>query len=304
MQKSAYKEIVREGWILFALLAILVLVTEICAAQAAVPPTPTPGQPLSLTMRDAIRIALSPDGNARVLIAAEVRQAAEARKNLARAALLPQINGYTSYQGVTRNIAAAGVRVDQLPGGGLSPKVGPFSIFDARLTGSWNFLDMDSIYSFQAARERMAAEEAAEQSVRDDTAGQVALAYNAALLVDAKIAATKADLALAEELERQARNRRDSGVGVNLDVTRASVRSANQRQQLIALEAERSAAYRGLLRLLQLPIQTKLTLADPMREDMGEPMERARAVEVALSTRADLIAEQKRERSAEKNRDA
>ena len=63
-----------------------------------------PAMPLSL--KQAVDIALTPDGNTRAQIAKELIRQAEARSSQARAALLPNLDSYFAYQNQTRNLAA------------------------------------------------------------------------------------------------------------------------------------------------------------------------------------------------------
>jgi outer membrane protein TolC len=100
---------------------------------------------LPLTLRKSLEIALAKDGNAKVEMAQEGILQAEARKNEARAALLPHIDGAVSYQSLTRNLRAFGIEFPTIPGLSFSTFAGPFTIFDARANATQSIVDLGSV---------------------------------------------------------------------------------------------------------------------------------------------------------------
>src|SRR5580704_17933775 len=90
--------------------------------------------PLQLSLKQAVDLALAPDGNTRVKLAVESIQQAEARSAEARAALLPDVEGAISEQSQTRNLKAFGFTFPNVPilGFTIPTFVGPFDVFDAR----------------------------------------------------------------------------------------------------------------------------------------------------------------------------
>ncbi|MBC7928176.1 MAG: hypothetical protein H7039_21230, partial [Bryobacteraceae bacterium] len=65
---------------------------------------------LHLTIRRAVDLATSTEGNARIQIADEAVKQTEARAAQARAAFLPNLDGYVSQVNQTRNLEALGIR--------------------------------------------------------------------------------------------------------------------------------------------------------------------------------------------------
>src|SRR5579864_3300053 len=91
---------------------------------------------LQLSLRQAVEMALAPEGSTRVKLAEEALKQAEARRLEARAALLPDLEGYVQDQSQTNNLKAFGFRFNTLPIPGFSIPtfVGPFDVLDIRAT--------------------------------------------------------------------------------------------------------------------------------------------------------------------------
>ncbi len=102
---------------------LLLMAAIIAAAQAP------PAETLSLSMKQAVDLALSPDGNARVQLAQELIRQSTTRAAQARATLLPNADAAFTTQNFTRNLKAFGVTV---PIPGFPEVVGPITTYDWR----------------------------------------------------------------------------------------------------------------------------------------------------------------------------
>src|ERR1700681_2466040 len=72
---------------------------------------------LQLSLKRAVEIATSPEGNTRIQLSGEALKQAESRAAQARAALLPDLEAAFSEQNLTRNLAAQGISfVAPIPG--------------------------------------------------------------------------------------------------------------------------------------------------------------------------------------------
>lgn len=257
------------------------------------------GEPLRLSLRQAVETALGPEGHARVRLAAQVVRQAEARRSQARAALLPDVAASIAQQDQTRNLAAFGIRFQiPLPGFALPELVGPFTTFDARATAVQNVFDLASIRRYQAARMATEAAKAEAESAAEQVADQVARLYLTAQRAEAALETARANVGLSEALLALAQDRKTAGTGTGLDVTRARVQLAHDRQRLIAAENDRRRAVLELLRGMGLPLDTEVVLTDELRYEPPEiaTVEEARAA--AMKSRPDLAAQQRREQSA------
>lgn len=258
------------------------------------------GGVVELSLKQAIEMALAPDGNARVRLAEQAARQASARSAQARAALLPNIEGSLSQQNLTRNLAAFGIKINiPLPGFQFPQLAGPFNVFDARASATQTILEFSSIRRYQASRVAQEAARGEEEAVRDEVARQVALLYLAALRSAARVEAAQADVDLGQSLVRLAQNQRAAGTGTLVEATRASVQLAQARQQLVLARNEQRQAELELLRAIGLPLDTDVRLAGRMELAEMEAPPFQKALETALAERADWKAQQKRERSAE-----
>ncbi|HOL73382.1 MAG TPA: TolC family protein [Bryobacteraceae bacterium] len=262
----------------------------------------TERQPLRLSLKQAVEIALAPEGNARIQLAEEAMRQSRARSAQARAALLPNVDGQASYQSQTRNLAAMGIRFNlPFPGVAVPTFVGPFSTFDARLSATQSVFDFSSIRRFQASRAGIEGAKAEAANVREQIAAQVARLYYTALAAQAHWEAVKADVELSETIERLAVNRRNAGVGTGIEVTRAQVQLANDRQRLVVADNQRRQARLELLRGMSMSLDTEVELTDSLSYVPVEETDLKEAAERALAERADLKAQETRERAARLN---
>lgn len=254
---------------------------------------------LQLSLKQAVEVALAPEGNTRMQLAQELIRQAETRRAQARAALLPAIESSVSEQSQTRNLAAFGISISlPIPGFQFPERVGPFNIFDVRATASQSILDLSSVRRFQASRAGVQAAQAESEGARDQVTGLVAKAYLAALATEAKLEAARADLELAEAMVKLALNQKAAGTGTGIDVTRARVQAANQQQRLLVVTNERRQAHLQLLRAMGLNLSTELELTGRLSYTPVDSVTLEEAKAAGLKSRADLKAQQKREENA------
>jgi outer membrane protein len=259
-----------------------------------------PPAPLELSLKQAIDMALAPDGDTRVRLAQEAVRLAESRSLQARAALLPNLDASVSDQSQTRNLAAVGIKL-AVPIAGLTfPElVGPFGVFDVRATATQTIFDFGAIRRFQSSQ--VAVEVAGSESdvARDQVARLVALEYLAARRAAARVDSAEADLTLAGSLLQLATNQKDAGTGTGIEVTRAKVQLSQARQQLLLAQSDFRQTQLELLRTIGLPLTTSLRLATGSLDlKSAKDATPDKALEVALQTRADWKAQQKREEAA------
>ncbi len=260
------------------------------------------GETLHLSLKEAVQRALGPQGNARVRLAAQSLRQSEARAAQARAALLPDVAASIGQQNQTRNLAAFGIRVQiPIPGFVFPELVGPFNTFDIRATASQNIFDLASIRRYQAARSAIEAARAETENAAEQAADLVARLYLMAQRAEAALETARANVKLSEALLALAEDRKAAGTGTGLDVTRARVQLAHDRQRLVAAENERRRALLELLRGIGLPLETEIVLTDELRHQPVEKATLEEARSLALKARPDLAAQQERERSAHLN---
>jgi outer membrane protein len=266
------------------------------------PNTASPTATLKLSLKEAVAIALAPDGNIRVQLALESIRAAQARSAQVRASLLPNLDGSVGQQNQTRNLEALGIRIQvPIPGFQFPTFVGPFNTFDARAYLSQSLCDFSAIRRFQAGRAGVQQAKAEDDSIRDQTREQVSKAYLAALRAGAALDTAQSNVALAEAILQLALNQKEAGTGIGIDVTRAKAQLSNERQRLIAAQNERNASYFQLLRNMGLTLEAKLELTDQFTYTEVEAISLEDAIKTALGSRSDWKAQQKREQTQSLN---
>jgi outer membrane protein TolC len=253
--------------------------------------------PNRLTLKDAIERGLQ--HNLRVLLAGDQIREAEGTRERLRANLLPRSQG--EFLGVvqTRSLQALGIEVPGIPA-----VVGPFSTYDFRLSLDQPLLDLQSYYRWKAGGEREQATRHDYQNVRDLIVQQIASLYLNAQAAAARVEAAGSRVATAEALQKLAHDQRQVGVATGVDLLRAQVQLANERQRL--LEA-RNAAQQSLLQLARAIAQslgTSLELAEPLEFKPIDLPSIASALETALASRADYLSLQRQHQALAEERKA
>ena len=207
-------------------------------------------EPLALSMKRAVQIAIAPEGNTNIQLSQEALQQARMRSIEARAALLPDVEASVTGESRTENLAALGIQVNvPIPGFRFPTFVGPFTTFDARASVTQSVFDFGSIRRYQASKEAVTAAHSDSDNASEQVAAQTARAYLAAVKADADVETAQANVTLSEALLTQARNQKEAGTGTGIEITRASVQLANDKQRLLVTANARRAAHLQLLLL-------------------------------------------------------
>lgn len=259
---------------------------------------------MEMSLKQAVEMALAPDGATRARLAREAVTNAKAQQREALGYLLPNIDGYAGYTRQTVNLKAFGLSFS-IPGFGETPTlVGPFSVFDLRGQVTQSVFDLSAIDRYRA-RVQMSTEarqekDRAEQLVME----RVARSYLTALRAQANVDASKANVTLAEALVKLAQSQKNAGTGTGIEVTRASVQLANEQQHLVAAENDYQLAALGLLREIGASLDTSVKLTDSMNYKAIAPEPVETAIQQAMKDRADFLAQQTRESAAKTNYDS
>jgi outer membrane protein TolC len=266
----------------------------LCAVQVA-----WAAGPIELSLKRAVEVAVSPEGNTKIQLSGEALKQAQSRSAQARAALLPDLEASFTDRDQTANLAAMGIKiVVPIPNFQFLTFVGPFTTMDARATVTQSVFDFSSIKRFQASKVGVSAARSDVDSTEEQVAAQVARAYLAAVRADADVETAQSDVTLAEAVLKQAENQKAAGTGTGIEITRAKVQLANDRQRLLVAGNQRTSARLQLMRVMGLRLDTELELTDKLAYVPVDAvtMEQARAQ--ALKERPDLKAQQEREANA------
>ncbi len=260
-------------------------------------------EPVQLSLKRAVAVAISPEGSARIQLAAEALKQAQARALEQKAALLPNVDATFSDQSRTENLAALGFNpavfsAVPIPGLAFNTFVGPFTTVDARVTGSQSVFDFSTMRRYQASKVGVTAARSDADSTQEQVASQVARAYLAAVRGDADVDTAQANVTLSEALLKQSQNEKDAGTGTGIEITRARVQLANDRQRLLVAQNGRHSAHLQLLRALNMRLDTELELTDKLQYIPVDAATVDAAKAQALKERPDLRAQQDRENNA------
>ena len=255
--------------------------------------------PLALSLQRAVQIAVSREGNTNIQLAGEAEKQAHERSLEARAALLPDIEGYVTGESRTENLAAVGIQFSTPIAGIQIPTfVGPFTTFDARATLTQSVFDFGAIRRFQASKAGVAAAHSDSDNAAEQVAAQVARAYLTAVKADADVETAQANVTLSQALLTLADRQKTAGTGTGIEITRASVQLANDRQHLLVTQNARHGAHLQLLRAMNLRLDTDIDLTDKLQYVPVDSVTLEAARKQALGARADLHAQQDREENA------
>ena len=189
-------------------------------------------------------------GSTRIALAQESIQQAEQRVLQAKAAFLPNLDASVQDRRQTTNLQAFGFRFDlPIPGFSLPSIVGPFSVLDTRASAQYSVLNFADINRYKAAKASLAAVRLDNDTTRNQVSEDVTHAYLACLRTDAVRDTAQANVELSEALLALARRTVAAGTGTGIEVTRAEVQLANNRQLLIRAGNERTRADRKSTRL-------------------------------------------------------
>ncbi|HZI41199.1 MAG TPA: TolC family protein, partial [Gemmatimonadaceae bacterium] len=255
---------------IFTRTAVVATVLAIAAASPAVAQQPAPsslGEPVRLSLGDAARRAAH-QGN--TVLGAEQRAAeAQARVTQAKAALYPDLTANALQSGRTFNSVTFGITIPPAPGQAplFNPEgqvLGPVNTVDLRGHVQQNIFDYSVWQRVRTAQTTANAARADVSSAGDLAAMQAADAYVRVLRTNAQLQARLADSTLARDLVTIAQSQLEAGVGVALDVTRAQSQLAGVRNQLILARNDRDRAQLDLRRSLNVPLDTRIELADTL----------------------------------------
>jgi outer membrane protein len=271
------------------------LVTAILAAGQNLTVT-VPALPLS--MKRAVEIALAPDGSTRVALAQESIEQAAQRVTEAKAAFLPNVDASIQDRRQTTDLQAFGFSFKiPVPGFSLPSIVGPFNVLDTRATAQQSVVNFSDIKKYQAAKATLAAIKLDNDSTRNSVADEVARAYLACLRTDADRDTAQANVELSTTLLQLAQRQKTAGTGTGIDVTRAEVQLANDRQRLIRAGNDRTRTVLQLLKAMGISLSSPVEFTDKLAY---KPVDTAAADNLLTQakTRPELKTQQQKEQAA------
>jgi outer membrane protein TolC len=242
-----------------------------------------PSGVLRLTLDQAVNLAVKQNPTAQIALIQELQSAQD--KNVARAALLPEVDASLKEQEQRVNIEAQFGGMKILPG--IPVALGPYPIFSVGPSLAAPIFDLTLWRRYQAARENFSASKANTLSTREQVILLVVSQYIGTLRAVADVEASQSRVDLAQALSDQAADLQKEGVGTGIDTLRANVELQNEKQRLIEAGADRERSLYGLSRLLNLDPRQTVELADALSFfDTPQP-EVVPSIEAALGERQE-----------------
>ena len=264
------------------------LVFVSCAALSlgfGVSGTAQPVAPYRLTLQDAIQKALQ--ANLGVLVAGtNVEQAEAARMRSFSAAMLPRISAQTYANVQNRDLQAFGL---SLPGIPIPHVVGPFSNYDFRVYAQQNVVDLASYRQLKASELAVVAGKLDYQDARDLIVRSIAALYLNAQSSAARVDAAQSRVTDSTTLLKLAKDKHDAGTATGVDVLRAEVQLANDRQALLAARNQYKQSLLTLARNMGMSPGTDLELAEQLAYRSLKGQEIETLVLAALESRSDYL---------------
>jgi len=182
------------------------------------------------------------------------------------------------------NLAAMGISIPGLP---LPQVVGPFSTYDARAYADQTVVDLQSFRGARAAKLNSGAAASDYQDARDLVIRNVAALYLSAQSQFALAVAAQSRVETAEALCKLAVDQRDAGVATGIDVLRAQVQLANERQSLVQSRNLAKGSLLVLARNIGISPGTVLELAEPLAFHAMDSIDVESFLPHALAARPD-----------------
>jgi outer membrane protein TolC/ABC-type transporter Mla MlaB component len=281
------------GWVSRKNLLMLILVTGLFLVPATrAEEKPQEKAALRLTLRGAVGLALKQ--NPQVQIAVLTTAQSSQDQAIALSALLPQAQLQVSDAALRGNIETSlGHRIPGFP-----QHSGPFQVFEAGPQFSMPVFDLTLWRRWQASRQGVRANEAQQQSVREQVVLLVVSQYLGTLRAAADVRAAQSRVELAQALYDQAADLQKHGVGTGIDTLRANVELQNEKQRLILAETQQKTSLYGLGRLLNLDPRQPIELGDELSFFETPEFHPEESLESAWASRPEMRALSAREQVA------
>lgn len=259
-----------------AIIAIALLAATFAAAASA----RQADSPRRLTLDRAIQLALRNNLSVRVA-RTQIEEAAGTRQRAA-AALQPRLSGASLANLENRNLAVVGLSVPGIP-----MVVGPFAYYEFGFSGSQPIVDLQAYHSWKASRHEERSAQLDYQDARDLVIRQTAGLYLTSESALAEVQAAESRVTTSRALEKLARDQHQQGLATGVDVVRAQVQLARDRQTLLAAQDSYRTSLLALARFLGLPPGTPLDLAGRLEYRRVELPDLSEAIPSALQARPD-----------------
>ena len=253
------------------------------ALAGSVPGATFPAGPIQLTIADAVKRGLA--ANLGPITANDEARIARDQRLQALSALLPNIAANASDTVTQVNLAAYGFQFNVPANLGFSipTVVGPYNYSQLQGTLSQSVFDLTQRRNWQSAKATERAAGLSSADTREMVVLAVAGTYLQALAARARVASQQAQVANAQAIYQQAQVRKAAGTNARIDVTRSQVELQTEQQKLSSVSADFRKQLIGLARIIGLPLDRGITLADPLNASPEPLPDTAQVIQAAFS---------------------
>lgn len=236
--------------------------------------------PQQLSLKDAIALALKK--NLGVRVAGTQVEQLEGTRERRKSALLPRVTADSQATLKNENLAVAGISFPGIP-----LVVGPFSYYDFRVFAQQSVVDRQAYHNWKASDKQLQSAKLDYQDTRDLVIRQAAGLYLDSQYDAAQIESAETRVTTSEALEKLARDQHSQGLATAVDVVRAQVQLARDRQNLLVSRDTYQTSLLSLARFLGLSPGTPLELAEKLQFRSAEIPDIDQALRDALQARFD-----------------
>jgi outer membrane protein TolC len=257
----------------------------------------------ALSFREAVARGLS--YNLGTVSLTEAIRQAHGQARIVRSALLPNLTAALREDVQQTNLRALGVRFNTpIPGFSFPTIVGPFNYFDLRAALNQTIVDLTALNNYRSASELVRANQAAMRDSRDLVVYAVGGAYFQTVAASARIRSAEAQVATAQAIFNQTRDRRSVGLSAQVDLNRSQVELQTGQQRLTTLQNDFSKLKINLARMIGLPPTDKYEITRDLPNSPPVSFSFDQAFRQALENRADLVSAEAQVRAAERTQSA
>ena len=262
------------GWAAFLATLALVCGNSVLAQQAS---------PRRLTLKEAIQLALK--NNLSVRVAGTQVDELEGTRERREASLLPHVSGNLLANRQNVNLGALGFT--SIPGIHVPTVIPAFNHYDSRILASQPLIDREAYHNLKATEKQEQASKLSYQDTRDLVVRETAGLYLDSEVGLAEIETAESRVTTSQALEKLARDQHDQGLATAVDLVRAQVQSARDRQTLLVAQDAYQTSLLALARFLGLSPGTPLELAGHMEFHPAPAPPTDEALRTALEARSD-----------------
>jgi outer membrane protein TolC len=239
--------------------------------------------PRRLSLKEAIELALK--NNLSVRVAGTQVEELMGTRERREASLLPHVSGNLLANQQNVNLGALGFT--SIPNIPIPSVIPAFNHYDSRILASQPLIDREAYHNLKATEKQVQASKLTYQDTRDLVVRETAGLYLDSEVGLAEVAAAESRVTTSQALEKLARDQHDQGLATAVDLVRAQVQLARDRQTLLVERDAYQTSLLALARFMGISPGTPLELAGHMEFHPVPAPPIDEALRTALEARSD-----------------